>query len=406
MDSISKTIYQDELFNFTIDDLYFIRNDIGVIYILLDISKYFNILDSCFNYIGNKKNTNAFIFNGQNRLRLHKHKLIAICCFGYAYYNIHIMQKLNLNSVLNKSHDIGLPKLVPEDSIIATHTDIRSLISANKLDTFYNLHSWDSKKKHTDRKCRSSHHNMNWKKHIINLTNKSNKPNTNKKYINKELNRAQCKPYPVYTQRKHIYKKAKKINYLTGLKYIENPLEDINNSLYKILYIKSLHGKNTLMYESNLKYKKYYKFIRMVYVLTALKRYDAAALLYSDKNAALVNHKDNSYKDNSYNVDKKKQNLYIDDISKKTIDKYKKKFDQLYYQISKCKYEYNNNNSGMNINHYIIPETKKKIASVFKSYTKLYKLQQGNNKKEFLYLFKNINDTYRTGLILIKPKFI
>ena len=236
--------------------------------------------------------------------------------------------------------------------------------------------------------------------------NKSNKPNTNRKYIYiyKKLNRYQCKPYPACTQRKHIYKKAKKINYLTGLKYIENTLDDINNSLYKILYIKSLHAKNTLMYVSNLKYKKYYKFIRMVYVLTALKRYDTAALLYSNKNAALANHKYDSY-NNSYNDDKKMQNLYIDDISKKTIDKYKKKFDSLYYQISKCKYEYNNSNCGMNINHYIIPETKKKIASVFKSYTKLYKLQQGNNKKEFLYLFKNINDTYRTGLMLIKPKF-
>ena len=47
--AFNKIIYHDDLFTFTQDDLFIIRNNADMLYILLDVSKYFNLYYSSFN---------------------------------------------------------------------------------------------------------------------------------------------------------------------------------------------------------------------------------------------------------------------------------------------------------------------------------------------------------------------
>ena len=63
-------------------------------------------------------------------------------------------------------------------------------------------------------------------------------------------------------------------------------------------------------------------------------------------------------------------------------------------------------NDCTNINYQAIPEIKKQIANMFKSYAMLYNMQTSScpERKRFFYLFENY-DSSRQGILLVKPKF-
>ena len=404
-------IYQDELFTFTTDDLYFNNRNANLTCISLDISRYFNI--KCSSFHTRDRNNNIknypFVINESAKINMHKYSFITL-----NYHNIlpHI-QSGNFSVNYLSNYYINGPsfKLIPDDTIVTNET-IRSMFEKKykiiSLDKVQNNRL--SKIRYTDRKYRSLHHNMNIKKHIHNLQTKIHRimekniiteqeKNTIKKYDDIIANSDIKNIY----KNMHIYKKLKQLNHIKNVACIKNPLYKIAKDICEVLYNESSHKeemsyiKRTL-YISN--YKEFYKFLRMQYVLISLKRYDDAAKLFIYKNYATCVYS---------NYEKAKvPDVNCTDISKKTINTYKKRFDQLYYQISKYRYKIKdvNDKDCTNINYYIIPEIKKQIANIFKSYAVLYNMQTSSSpeRKRFFYSFENYNNN-RLGILLVKPKF-
>ena len=419
MDNISKTIYQDELFTFTTDDIYFLNNEQKTIF--LDVSKYFNMYYlPVYQRVITTKN------------KFHKRKLIYLGRFFgdlnlNLNYKTYLPNQLDMSKLSTKYYQQKDFKFLPADAETTISMNIKDLFNLHPTyeinNIYYSIYKSGALKKirRTDRKYRSSHHNMNLHKHIHNLQNKIRAFQSNtdidiqqyqqtvnviKKYciiVNRYL------PYHRITDdneiRKelysykhlHLYKQVKQFTNITEAQYIENPLQNImqynletlcNNSKYYTEIISRLYPQINFM-----NHKKLYKFVRMQYVLISLKRYDDAALLF-------LRTMDISYARNNSCIPD------INDISKKTIDKYKKKFDSLYYQILKCKYTNNSSNDCTNINSFIIPKVREITNFMFKSYTELYKQQSPHRQNELFYVCNTNYNRCRTGIVSVKPKFL
>ena len=427
----NEIIYQDELFTFTMNDLYFIRGDFNSnnrISVSLDISRYFDMsyLNFDNNYYYPHKN---FIIKPQLEKNLRKHNLIYLehfhtdCDLSNKSFLINKITADALSISFTSKYSL---KLIPAD--LRAYIGRDSLEYFNMVDAFQRLQLNEfylhklKKVKNTDRKYRSSHNSMNVNKHIYNLNNKINLINaacmdgvyvsedklkkcdkyikiTNNYYNNKVLRKQIVKSY----KHAHTYKKAKRLTNIIKSPFIINPLESIIKEFCDILYEKSVYKvimieiKTRLIYRIN--YKRKYKLVRFLYILISLKKYNDAAKL-------LINR---TFIERSLHY-----KMNIINISPKKIAFYKKKFDLLYYNISKIKHTNTYNNCtpiNTNINNYMIPEIKKKITVMLSDYTRLYKLQKNlPDQKQFLSIFYD-NTTNKDiavfkNILSVKPKFL
>ena len=476
----SKIIYKDELFTFTTDDIYFLNNEQKTIF--LDVSKYFDIYHSFFkiNVHAHAPKNNKFIFNHNANANMRKLKLI---CLGSVYtnYNLSLLSdRFNINVLNNIYNEYYQFKLIPDNAIlnfgqISLKLTVKDSIGNINKNLLQNKRL--KKIRNTDRKYRSSHNSINIKKHIHNIRHKVQQSYTDvsvnehvsvripghiPKRINKKIDEDKLKKYSnildnfyingydcnynykyghthTHTNRKfkrhktikfykglHTYKKARPLTYISGLPVFAYSLENIIYALCDKIQNKTKYNDDIRDIKfgimlNDINDKLDYKFIRLVYVLTCLRRYDDAALLLINKNEDMLTH------NTEYPIPN------VNDIHKKTLNYYKDKFNMTYYNMSKYTYTsmnmkiktYTNTNTNtkdslidnnlMNNNitdivSFIVPKSKETITTILEPYKKFYNLHKNLSKnlhdvnKQNLYLLLD-DDDERTGLLSIKQKF-
>jgi hypothetical protein len=436
--AFNKIIYHDDLFTFTQDDLFIIRNNADMLYILLDVSKYFNLYYSSFNV---EKDTKPFTHLSTSTKK-RKNNLILIGIIDPSYD----ISSRNLLSGKFELNELSIPysksmefKLIPGDVEINSNSLPRSLFKSNSIKVSKRLKNF----RMTDRRYHSSHHDMKLSKHVHNLQRE-----ISHMHLDGEINNKYVNIINNYISRRDVsrnvliaYKKAKPFHTITTLPVIMKPLNEIMETLCNILYYKSnikdeIYYAGHALLKDTTDLKSIYKFIRMQYVLISIGKYNEAAQLLIQKEQLLkhrnIKHNRNSSRNHKYNYKHtvtyrsatilNEDDFYncpppnIGNINKKTIDKYKKKFDLLYYQISKCNYRYNlnyNNPDYINVNYYILPHIRREVTNMLQHYSKLYELQSDNKKRTntYLYLFyMNVllffnNHNNPSNILIVKQKF-
>ena len=336
-------IYQDDLFTFTEDDIYIIHS-INNIYFYLNVSIYFNMHYSLFarenNFVdvNTKTNHKKLFYIGQlTRTDVHN---------NFPNSSINVLLEYFLFSYIETN---GL-------SLIPGNMELKHLnLSIFRMDDFlkkskYSLQTKDKlpyNRRITNRRCRSSHHDMSINKQfhkiykqeplILNIRTTADSKQEGKEKIrilrayHKRMNRVN----------NIVYKRAKKLNTIKTYPLVDSPLLFIKKIIYNILSDKSENLQKFYAVQTSLLLNNNiidYRSVRMIFILISIGAYDTAFNI-------LLNKSNEIYRTNSYintiGINNTGANTVIDvkiNINKKTIDKYKKKFDLMYYYISKCTY--------------------------------------------------------------------
>ena len=488
----SEIIYQDDLFTFTIDDLYFLDNKQKTIF--LDVSKYFDIYHSFFKIDVHAPKNNKFIFNHNANANMRKLKLI---CLGSVYtnYNLSLLSdRFNISVLNNIYNEYYQFKLIPGNAIlnfgqISLNLAVKDSIGNINKNLLQNKRL--KKIRNTDRKYRSSHNSINIKKHIHNLRHKVQQSYMDvsvnehvsiripgpgyghghghvSKGINKKIDKDKLKKYSnildnfyingydcnynykygrTHTNSKfkrhktikfykglHTYKKARPLTDISGLQVFTNPLKNIVYTLCNKLENKTKYNDDIRDIKFGITFNDIsdelnYKSIRLVYVLTCLRRYDDAAILLINKSKSIL------VQYTEYPI------IDINDIHKKTLNYYKDKFDMIYYNISKYTYTGAGMSVSTNVNvntkdsfidnnitdivSFIVPKIKETITTILEPYKKFYNPYKTPYKAPYKNQYNNLNKNpsnnshdankqnlyllldgkERTGLLSIKQKF-
>lgn len=442
--SIKKIIYQDDYFTFTYDDLYIAKRTDGQIDIYLNISRYFNISHSVLTSNNRKDIFQSF------RAKTRKKKLILITTISMRNnideYTIE-SGIFNFATIKLSCCKLCTTRFIPSDYVNISYLP-QALFDTSANIAIKNIDNVISKLHITDRRYRSSHQNVSipkkFKKMIRNMRRHGYDSDKTNNYIHL------IEKYKSHSTRarKLVYKKTKPFADIYSLPVIDNPLIAIAATCNTILYdkmntrSKTYHAFNDLA--KHLTYtKKNYRLVRMLFVLTALHRYDEAAELIIHAASIIKNE---YYDRNIYfekHNNKPSQITTPVKLTEKTISIYKKKFDNLYHQIasftyrdiykldnlvqairfpqfyksiSKDKdYQYVKENISkdnhfldmLSLQRYIMPYIHSRINENFKHYVELDRLQT-SSQDSFTYGFyyKSYNKNYQddpAGFAFIKP---
>lgn len=317
-----KTVYEDNFFTFTEDDLYISGND--RLYVYLNIDKYFKLE---YSKLSSRYRHDDFTsFHAKKKRK----KLIKIGEIKYddsffipSNKEYFVASKIPF-AAINSDYGFFSPiKILPAD---CTSMNLApSSIKQKSYDLKKQFNSYKNKNRH----FRTGRQDMNIKKYY-----------NSKKFpsMNNMMHIINSKSESI----SYHYRKAKPFSNIYSHRVVTKPLNYIENVI--LCFIRDntdeIHSDETYWAFNELQNgqtfckndRKKYRLVRMLYVLIMIGKYNDARLLLVNRTTS-INHK------NPYTRPEGSMPEPCSfHVKQKTIDKYKKEFDLLYYHIGKYTY--------------------------------------------------------------------
>ena len=411
LNSLKKqVIYKDDLFTFTTDDLYISNSNHGCVY--LDISKYFNIYHLKLSAYNKKPSTNDNIGNqiiitnaNANKLKFIQNRFIFLGQIFIIPDKPIAASSLFYLSEYHTEYDMPtFHSIIPGD-VAADFTPPQSLF--RPCDTLSYIDMFQTRAlerfRVTDRKKRSSHNSPSIPKYFHKITKQVKGLNYDEATAFETHYRMAQIAYNKHFARVYhsVYKKPKSFCTLHNLPLVNRPLDSLLDQLFSILenhsYQDEVYTAGNEIGRHRFSYKKKYRFVRFLYILIYLKKYDNAVNLLMNIANQLRMHQQSS-KQTLRQSSQKYVNVHL---SKQAIEYYKRKFDLFYYQLASLTYSNLNdkpaymsnnkitdNSTNVYINSLILNKIKSVVYNTFNNYSKLYHLIKNQaDKSTYTYAY-------------------